>query len=178
MPASCRKTLYLQITKNCHKTQKGKMIQRKQSIFIIIAAILMACLLIWPIDTFGSAQGMAELRWNGVFDITPGSTDPVIRSMAALAFIIIAPIVLNVVGLFLFKRRPLQMRIIGIAAGFELCTVITLVYLSSVTSSGMGAEWHFCVRWIIPVAACVFDVLAYRKISDDEELIRSLNRLR
>lgn len=154
------------------------MIQRVQSIFIIVAALVMASLTIWPIDCFGSTMGMAELRWNGVFDVTPGTTEPVIRRMVSLAVVVIVPIVLNVVGLFLFKRRPWQMRVVGIAAGFELCLTAVLVYLSVETAGGMGADVHFCVRWLLPLAAAVLDVLAYRRISDDEALVRSLDRLR
>lgn len=154
------------------------MIQRVQSIFIILAALVMASLIVWPIDTFGSSQGMAELHWDGVFDVTPGSSEPVIRRMIALAFIIVAPIILNAVGLFTFKKRQLQMRLVGIAAGIEICVGAVLVYISTETGSGMGAEWHFCIRWMLPVAAAILDIMAYRKISDDEALIRSLDRLR
>ncbi len=154
------------------------MIQRVQSIFIILAALAMTGLIIWPIDTFGSTRGMAELRWNGVFDVTPGTTSPEIRDMFALAFIIAAPIVLNAVGLFTFKRRPLQMRMVGIAAGIEVCVAAVLVYLSTETAGGMKAEWHFCVRWLIPLVAMALDIMAYRRISDDEALVRSLDRLR
>ena len=119
----------------------------------------MASLIVWPIDTFGSSQGMAELHWDGVFDVTPGSSEPVIRRMIALAFIIVAPIVLNAVGLFTFKKRQLQMKLVGIAAGIEICVGAVLVYISTETGSGMGAEWHFCIRWMRPVAAAI---LAYQ----------------
>ncbi len=156
------------------------MIQRIQSLFIIIAIALMASLMIWPIDTFGSAQGMAELRWNGVFDITPGSTEPVISLMIALAAIIIAPIALNAVGLFLYKknRLPLQMRLVGIAAGFEICVGAFLIYLSYETATGMGAEAHFCIRWLLPILAGVLDILAYRRISDDAALYHGWEHMR
>lgn len=154
------------------------MIQRVQSIFIVLAAIAMASLIIWPIDSFGSVRGMAELRWDGVFDTTPGTVEPVIKRMVSLAFVVLAPIILNAVGLFMFKKRPAQMRIVGIAAGFEICLTAVLVYLSLETASGMEAERHFCVRWLLPIAAAALDILAYRRISDDEALVRSLDRLR
>lgn len=154
------------------------MIQRVQSIFIIIAALVMASLIVWPIDTFGSARGMVELRWDGVFDVTPGTEVPVIRRMLSLAFVVVVPIILNAVSLFLFKRRPLQMRLAGVAAGFEVCLTAVLVYLSIETARGMEADAHFCVRWLLPLAAAVLDILAYRRISDDEALVRSLDRLR
>ncbi len=156
------------------------MIQRIQSLFIIIAIALMASIIVWPIDAFGSAHGMVELRWNGVFDITPGTTEPVIRVMIALAAIIIAPIALNAVGLFLFKKKrlPLQMRLVGIAAGFEICVGIVLVYLSYETATGMCADTHFCIRWLLPILAGVLDILAYRRISDDAALYRSVDHMR
>lgn len=154
------------------------MIQRIQSIFILVAAIAMASLVFWPIDSFGSAMGLVEVRWNGIFDVTPATVQPVIESMASLAIVIIAPIVLNLVGLFLFKVRTWQMKVVGLAAGFEFCVGIFLIYLCCQTASGIDAQCGFNVRWLLPFVATALDVLAYRRISDDEELVRSLNRLR
>ncbi|MBQ2322725.1 MAG: DUF4293 family protein [Bacteroidales bacterium] len=42
----------------------------------------------------------------------------------------------------------------------------------------MEMEWHFSARWLLPTLAAVMDILAYRRISDDEALVRSLDRLR
>lgn len=138
----------------------------------------MAFLMIWPMDTLASVQGIVELRWNGIFNVTPGTDEAIVRSLPALAAMVILILALNVVGLFLYKRRPLQMRAVGVAAGLSLGLCAMMVYMSMSAGSAIEAEWHFCAKWLVPVLIAVMDALAYRGISDDEALIRSLERLR
>lgn len=154
------------------------MIQRIQSIFILIAAILLVTIIIWPIDFFSNAQGLIELHWNGVYDVTPEVAEPLVRSLVPLAAVIAIALALNVVALFLFKRRTIQMRLVGVAAGIEVCVVAVLVYLGVNIADGMNVEWHVCARWALPLIAAIMDFLAYGRISDDEALVRSLDRLR
>lgn len=154
------------------------MIQRIQSIFILVATILLVVLIVWPIDFFSNAQGLIELRWNGVYDVTPEVSEPLVRSLVPLAIIIVIALALNVVSLFLFNHRKLQMRFVGVAAGIEICLVAVLVYLGVNIAGGMNLEWHVCARWALPLIAAIMDILAYSRISDDEELVRSLDRLR
>ena len=65
------------------------MIQRKQSIFILVAMLLVGYLMLWPIDIFAGPQGMIELTWTGLWDVTPGVQDPHLRSLTALSFLIV-----------------------------------------------------------------------------------------
>ncbi len=154
------------------------MIQRIQSLFILIAALLLATLIVWPIDFYTNMHSLIELHWDGVYDVTPGCAQPLVRSLIPLAIVIIAALALNAVGLFLYKRRVFQMRLIGIAAGIELCLVGVLIYLGINLANGMGQEWHVSARWALPLIAAILDYLAYRRISDDEALVRSLDRIR
>lgn len=154
------------------------MIQRIQSIFILVAILLMCSLIAWPIDSFASAKGIMELRWNGFWNVTPGCQDPMVRSLTPLAIVLLVAVILNVVGLFMFKHRPLQMRMVGIAAGIEVCVTALFIYLCVTAADAMGSEFHFCLGWLTPLLAAVLDYLAYRRISDDEALVKSLDRLR
>ena len=154
------------------------MIQRIQSIFILVAMALVASLIFWPIDMYSSAKGLIELRWDGVWDVTPGCAEPLVRGLIPVAVIVVAALALNLAGLFLFKRRKLQMRLVGVAAGVEICLAVVAVYLGVNIAAGMEMEWHFSARWLLPSLAAVMDILAYRRISDDEALVRSLDRLR
>ena len=154
------------------------MIQRKQSIFILLALCLLASLMIWPIDVYASQLGLTEIRWAGLWDVSDASAPAFVSALVPLAALIVASLALNLVALFLFKRRPLQMRLVGIASGIEFGIMLLLIYLSNSLANSLGADLHFCVRWLLPLLASVFDVLAYRRISDDEALVRSLDRLR
>ena len=154
------------------------MIQRKQSVFILLAMCLMASIMIWPIDVYASVHGLTELRWTGLWDVSDANAPKLVSPLVPLTSLVVISMVLNLVGLFLFKKRPLQMRLVGIASGVEFGVMLVLIYISNSLASSLGAELHFAVRWIVPLLAAVFDVLAYRGISDDEALVRSLDRLR
>ncbi len=154
------------------------MIQRKQSIFILVSLLLMGGLIAFPIETYSSIKGLTELHWNGLYDVTPGAVEPLISRLVSLAILIILPMVLNFVGLFLYKHRRVQMRFIGIASGIEILLTGILIYLSVEISGTMESEWYFNIHWLLPVAAAVMDFLAYRRIAADEAVIQSLNRLR
>lgn len=138
----------------------------------------MASLMLFPVATFASQSGIVELCWNAVRDATPGSAIPVLKELPALAFCVVMPVLLNVVSLFLYRRRRLQMRLVGVSAGVELGVCAMLVYVSFQVSGAMGSTMHFHLRWLLPVAAAVLDFLAYRRIRYDDMLLRSLERLR
>ncbi len=154
------------------------MIQRIQSIFILAAALLLGCLIVWPIDSFGGAQGLIELRWNGVWDVTPGAHTPLVRPLHSLAVVIVVAVILHVVSLFSFTHRQLQMRLVGISAGVSLCLTALLCYLGFQISGGLGMDMHINFHWALPIVAAILDILAYRRISDDDAIVKSLDRLR
>lgn len=154
------------------------MIQRVQSIFILVAILLTFAMLPAAIATFGSKMGLVELWWNSLRDATPGSAIPIIKELPALAFCVLVPLLLNAVGLFLYNHRRLQMRLVGIAGLVELGLCGLLIYVSHEACGAIGAELHFNFRWLLPIAAAVMDFLAYRRIGLDDLLLKSLERLR
>lgn len=154
------------------------MIQRIQTIYIFVAILLLLSICFWTIDTFANSQGIFELRWDGVYDVTKADSTLSLVEMPSLMVLIIVPIVLNVCSIFLFKNRKLQMRMVGIACGIEIGLIAILVYVSYNICGLLDANFHLSIRWLAPLAAAVMDFLAYRRISDDEALIKSLDRLR
>lgn len=154
------------------------MIQRIQSVFILAAALLLGSLIVWPIDSFGGAQGLVELRWNGVWDVTPGAHTPLVRPLHPLSIVVVVAVILHVVSLFSFTHRQLQMRLVGISAGISLCLTALLGYLGYQISGSLDMDFHVNFRWALPIVAAILDILAYRRISDDDAMVKSLDRLR
>ena len=162
------------------------MIQRRQSIYLLLSVVLLASLIFWPIDFFfkepapdgTSVPQAVELHWNSILDVTDPSASQPLQSLFYLAALVLLPLMLNALAIFMFKNRPLQGRMAGIALGIEVGLSAVLVYLSIDIQSLLDAPFHFCVRWIVPLVAAVLDFLAYKAISDDEALVRSLDRLR
>ncbi|MBQ3635783.1 MAG: DUF4293 domain-containing protein [Bacteroidales bacterium] len=145
---------------------------------MLVASVLLGSLILFPIDQFASASGIYELTWLSVNDVTDLENKIEIERFVPLTTLIVLSLALNLTAIFLYKHRHLQMRLVGIACGIEVGLCAVLIFLSYINSNTLGANFHFAFSFLTPIAAAVLDILAYRRISDDEELIRSLDRLR
>ncbi len=147
------------------------MIQRIQTLYILLAAILTALLL---------KLNFAELTVSGEFYIfnAKGIISGEQTLFSGLPLFLFSWLIslLHLGAIFLYKRRILQMRIL-------VFTIILLLGLFGVMlyflyASFSGAEVAFKIPMTFPVIAIILDYLAIRAIGKDEALIRSLNRIR
>lgn len=168
------------------------MIQRIQTIYLLLAAALMATFLFCPIAQFTTPDGIYSFTSQGVSTVmaeptaaTPAETGATIAQTSvftptwgilALGAVIA---VLSVVAIFLYKNRPTQARICMINA-FFLVTFYIIIFLSGYTFreelAATATSWSAYI--IMPFVALVLDILAYRAINKDERLVRSLDRIR
>ena len=130
------------------------MIQRIQSLYLLLLAIF-------------SVIGLFFLPF---FDLSL-----IIFSTAVLLKVYIAQsITLSIFSLLLFKKRKVQLWINRIQMGIQLLFIIFLIYAwASVRITDMHLIWL-----ALPLQAIVFLFLANKGISKDEDLIRSVDRLR
>lgn len=154
------------------------MIQRIQSLYLFVTAMLMGSMLLLPIAEFTANNG-------DIFTLTAFSLASVTQSESTLwmGILVVVATVLPMVTLFCFKRRMLQVRlcaalvviILGVAA------FVALYYWLSVTNA--LAEVGVCHKqlgWgaIMPIPSFILTLLAARTIFKDEMLVRSLDRIR
>ena len=154
------------------------MIQRKQTLYLLCSFLIIGSLLFLNLGNFAGEEGIFELRFNGLLDVTRPDSPSLAVSIPALAITIILPLVLCLLSIFMYKKRPLQMRVTGINIGLQVGLSAFLVFSNYILASKLGFEWHFYYTSFLPLMSAVFSYLAYRGISDDEALINSLNRLR
>lgn len=147
------------------------MIQRIQSLYILIAEVLIATLL---------GVKLADLSVNGELleffakGISRGG-EIVFDGLPILIFIGLITL-LHMIILFMYKKRVRQIRLL-------VFTIILLLGLFGLffyfAYAGFeGAKVAFKIPVAFPVVAVILDWLAIRAIGKDEALIRSLNRLR
>ena len=155
------------------------MIQRIQSLYLLVAAALVAVALFAPLAWFsGGTQGFAlhafALRADG---------GEVVQSTFYLGILLAAACVLPIFTIFLYRRRLLQIR---------LCAVEVVLLVGGLVMEGV--YYLFCQRFFVdyfdfaariirpaaalPLAALVFVVLAARAIFRDELLVRAADRIR
>lgn len=147
------------------------MIQRIQTIYILIAGVLIASLLKLKLADIAVNDDLMELLSTGIMK----GEDIVYNGLPIFILISIITL-LHVAAVLLYKRRIIQIRIL-------VFTIILLLGLFGLifyfTYSGFkDAEVAFKIPVAFPIVAIILDWLAIRSIGRDEALVRSLDRIR
>lgn len=157
------------------------MIQRIQTLYLLLATILVVACMSVSVGSFISEQGEVVGRLYNLFYL---SVDEGLKSSPdytpwALFVILLISATLSFLNIFLFKHRSLQMRI---------CTfcIILLVgwYLSYaafawfITGIIQASSFRVAAMASLPFVCLILLYLAFRGIRKDERLVRSLDRLR
>lgn len=135
------------------------MIQRLQTVFLALASILNLSVYFTPI--YEKAMNDPQL-WIGI----------------GLASSLLVALIINVFSIFLYNNRKNQIDWVKRAA---LLQVIGLGFCVGVLFSlgGIGTYlWDEALGTGLVIAGLLFQILALRFIKKDEELVRSMDRIR
>ena len=149
------------------------MIQRIQSVYLLIVAILSVIVMSNPIGSFIAADNsiveftnLSLIDQSGVEDYKPW----------ALFAILMISAIISLITIFLYRKRMLQIRLtlfnIILAIGYYV-TLVTFVFMLKGESTFVPS-WMVC----IPFVGIVLDWLAIRAIGKDEMLVKAYERLR
>lgn len=147
------------------------MIQRIQSIYLLLAAILMAVGIFLPLLEVIFDNELVTLYAQGLFE-----NDVLVKRTWGIVAIGIIAFAICVVSIFLFKKRKLQVKVIKFCIAFNVLWYITIfTYIYSLTQ--MTIE-DFHLAFITHILAIILEIMAICKINKDEKLVRSLDRIR
>lgn len=141
------------------------MIQRIQSVWLLLAAIVMACLFYFP-----------------TYEFTGGSKPPLTIGEDFLAIIMTAiSLGLSLFTIFNFKKRKQQIGLTWL--NILLCVILQVwlvVRVNNITTTGvnMTIPGHYWIGLFVPFATIILLFLAKSGMSKDEKLVKSLDRLR
>ena len=161
------------------------MIQRIQTIYLLLATIAMAMTLHFPLATI--VAGADEIVLNAFNVSILGESVQATWLYICLLVMLALPTLLPVIIIFLFKNRMLQFRLcmsnIVLILGALACIAVFCWRMSigiSALEQYAEVERVFKLGWasIMPVISLIFVVLAMRGIAKDEALVRSLDRIR
>lgn len=155
--------------------------QRKQTVFLIIAALLAFLTWAFPVATYEQAQNSYAFNTSGLFDAAGQEVEEV--GVKVPFHVVLTVIGLALLGFILFYGdRPRQIRFVR---GTYLITVAVIAFLFITDNSIRtyleqdGAVLrHFGVSFFLPFGTLLFSFLAERAIKADEELVKSADRLR
>ncbi|HAH58587.1 MAG TPA: hypothetical protein DCL86_10605 [Bacteroidales bacterium] len=158
------------------------MIQRKQTLFLILAAIALLALYFFPVASFWSEQAYYKFFIYKLELQGPLEAD-IFRKNLVMPLGIFNGIIILVIfiSIFLFKKRRQQMRLVklSILMNVILVGLIFFVYASLIGKTlNTSADYSGDVGIYLPLICLIMLILANRGILNDEKLVRSVDRLR
>lgn len=152
------------------------MIQRKQSIYLLLAFVCCIVCLCMPVAHFLVPESVEQVDMYNLWLTSEGnhlfSFCPVMMGILVIASSIIF------LDIFLYKRRALQMRVVSFSMILLVAWYLAYGVISYLLSSEMQAIWRPHWTAALPAVSFILLYLAFRGILKDEMLVRSLDRLR
>ena len=145
------------------------MIQRKQSIWLALAAIVLGLLFLFP-------YGLQSLTTGG---------ETVLNARNSVLLMVATPIgiLYNLFLIFQYKNRPQQIKLIYLGMVLNLILIALMVFDAHFSSLDkklviglVGSQLH--LGFFIPLLSIVLQWFAIKGIQQDERLVRDADRLR
>lgn len=157
------------------------MLQRVQTLYLMAVTLLMVVTLIFPLVFIGVDGHQVTLSAFSISD-AEGTLSHV---SAWLGGVLTLAAVLPFVTIFLYKNRPLQIRLCGVECVLLIGAVALVAAFTYTICNNIFAE--FDITWanivfrfpiLMPIVSVILTPLAMRAILRDELLVRSLDRIR
>lgn len=154
------------------------MIQRIQTVYLLIVAIIFVMMLFFPYFTVFISGEEYVLSFKGFLPAESGEWNWSF-STAWLSILTAMIPIISLITVNIYKRRILQIRlsifnIVLMLGYYGLFFVVKSILNKQVAFDSFSLSWTF----VIPFISAVLTYLAIRAIGKDEALVRSLDRIR
>jgi hypothetical protein len=159
------------------------MIQRIQSVFLLMVVVLAALLFVFPIADYFSDTTTLKLMLTGVDSYVPkgASLQTAVISPYLVYFNVLVNLAVAAVAgfaIFQYKQRPFQVKLVRIALLIDIVLLVVLFVITDFLKKKLQVTPEYGVGILFPLISVVFLVLAQRSILKDERLVKSTDRLR
>lgn len=152
------------------------MIQRIQSIWLLLASITLACLLFIPIISTTVGGINYHFITSGIYQEVGSEIKQVENSLPLFIGTLVIALICFA-NIFNFRNRTLQKRI----AYLTVVLILALsgwAYTYATKIPGSLTNVNYNAGLVLPILAIIFCLLTVRGINNDEKLLRSADRLR
>lgn len=149
------------------------MLQRKQTIYFLLAGIISIVLIFAPLAVLNFKGQEYLFTVSGIKSVSPGTT----LGISTVPLLIILTIVagINIIVIFLYKSRKFQMKLSILNMNFILgLSTLIVFHLVNISASEIAYSWGLA----LPIIIFFLIVMAYIGVRKDEKLVRSLDRIR
>lgn len=157
------------------------MLQRIQTVYLLLAIALIALSAILPLAFYSNIIQGQQFNYTVLGFLQP--QNDFAKGFNSLPLFIFAAIsiLLSLVTIFSFKKRKFQLSL----STFNIVAVLFYIgilayYFSNVITNNAGSNVNISLKYPLtfPAIALIFILLAMRAIKKDENLVKSLDRLR
>jgi len=155
------------------------MIQRIQTLYLLLAAIAASIMFFFPLAVFyGNHNFELYIYQLNFFDPNP-SLNVGEYFLLPLLGVVVLIIFLSLLSVFNFKSRKRQMMLIKVDMALTLILLAGYFFgYIGILEDHVGAPPEYKFASFMPVLVFLFLFLANRGVQKDEKLIRSMDRLR
>lgn len=152
------------------------MIQRIQSVFLLLVTVLLVVAICMPVGQFIGADGVTAHVFK---PLGVALADGGFQSTWGLFGILLLSALVAFCTIFLFRNRMLQIRmtifssILLIGYYIAFC-VFMFILKGDLDATAFQLGWALC----LPVVAIILNYLAFRAIYKDEVMVKAADRLR
>ena len=150
------------------------MIQRKQSVFLFLAAVFGILALCMQLATV-TAEGLTVYRVFSLWAI--GQTGVCSFEPCPLFALMLISTTLSVFTIFLYKRRPFQARLCMVNILIGLLWYIAMVVVSKQMAPD-ALNFHVEFAAAFPAVSIILNFMARKAILADERLVKAADRIR
>ena len=151
------------------------MLQRIQSLYLFIASVMMAALYKIPLLSLKSDTEVFIISYEGMTDFA--SQELISQNLTGF-ILFLAAVLLPLATIFMFKNRKFQIKLTNYTILLNAAFLLVNAYYVFQIFKQLDVKIGFELGMLLPVLSIVFLFLAKRYIRKDEELIRSVDRIR
>ncbi|MEI6274860.1 MAG: DUF4293 domain-containing protein [Prolixibacteraceae bacterium] len=154
------------------------MIQRIQTLYLLIADLLIASLFILPFAEMSGKGGKLFLFFlSGITSEEPGQGEVIQKSWPLLVLTCLILVLLSLT-IVQYKNRTRQIKLSWLTVVL-LLGLVSSIYFSVWKCNGLlGGEYSMKISFTFPIIAAIFVYLAILSIAKDEKLVKSIDRIR
>lgn len=149
--------------------------QRIQTVFLGITFVLYFVIFLFPFVNLVVGDISYSFMYRGFIDSATGEAHVATLPVMILQVIIM---LLSLFTIFLFKRRPLQMRLCVFTIILLLGHAGMIAFYMFTTAKDQAAVIQYNWPVVVPIIAIVLIFLARTQISKDENRVRAADRIR
>jgi len=153
------------------------MIQRIQSLYLLMAAILNSLLFIFPLNEMISSNHILTISVLGIFEQTDNQAT-LIADLFPLLAINVVSLLLSLISIFLYKNRKAQMRLTIYNSIINLSIALLALFYASQIASIHNINLGFSIGLMFPFIGAFLSFIAFKAIKKDDNLIKSVDRIR